>query len=397
MTLSEKQIDQVRTKVHYSEVDTPFNKYLDILGKVTKLTESIINGNLSNDDSKTEALTVQNVSQMKESIQLRFLDLQSSIDTRKAADENWETCQQETLVKLGNLGSKLPIIKGIHSKLLLRIGKLQGLYDSVQVINREVEGLSEGRTSLVVTRSEWEKELGSDLVDFLIEKNYLKLVDSGLKKNTTEERYRVYDDFSKGPKELESINISMKCDIEKVRQEVSSYKDKWLRDAEIFGKITSIFKEELLKRDGLPAEGEGENNDDDYVSDEDEERKERFKRQRSMVEMDRIQSMDEKEESVHEYVDQEEEENEEAENEEEENEEEDDMEMNIEETKEDTEAGGESGQQEENDETRKGTEDFMQEQDATGETTERDVYQSAEKHGGSASDYSASSSAEEVK
>lgn len=94
--------------------------------------------------------------------------------------------------------------------MLLRIGKLQGLYDSVQVINREVEGLSEGRTSLVVTRAEWEKELGTDLVKFLIEKNYLKLVDPGLKKDSSEERYRIYDDFSKGPKELESINASMK-------------------------------------------------------------------------------------------------------------------------------------------------------------------------------------------
>ena len=186
MPLSRKQVDQVRTKVHYSEVDTPFNKYLDILGKVSKLTESIINGRLSNDISKNEALTEQNISQLTESAQLRFLDLQSSIDTKKAADENWETCQQETLAKLENLGDKLPNIKSIHSKLLLRIGKLQGLHDSVRVINREVEGLSEGRTSLVVTRSEWEKELGSDLVKFLIEKNYLKLVDSGLKKDGTE-------------------------------------------------------------------------------------------------------------------------------------------------------------------------------------------------------------------
>ena len=338
MPLSQKQIDQVRTKVHYSEVDTPFNKYLDILGKVTKLTGSIINGTLSNDDSKIEKLTEQNISQLKESAHLRFLDLQSSIDTKKVADENWETCQQETLAKLENLKDKLPDIKSIHSKLLLRIGKLQGLYDSVQVINREVEGLSEGRTSLVVTRAEWEKELGTDLVKFLIEKNYLKLVDPGLKKDSSEERYRIYDDFSKGPKELESINASMKSDIENVRQEVSSYKEKWLRDAEIFGKITSIFKEELLKRDGLLNEAEGDNIDEDYESDEDEERKERFKRQRSMVEVNTIENVDEKEESDHEYDDQEDEENEE----------EDDMEVDVEDIKEDNEVDGESSQQEDN-------------------------------------------------
>lgn len=321
------------------------------------------------------------------------MDLQSSIDTKKAADENWETCQQDTLAKLENLGAKLPELKSIHSRLLLRIGKLQGLHDSVKVINREVEGLSEGRTSLVVARSEWEKELGGDLVKFLIKKNYLKLVDSELKGGGTEERYRVYDDFSKGPKELESINTSMKLDIDKVRQEVSSYKEKWLRDAEIFGKITSIFKEELLKRDGLPIEGAGENNDDDYESDEDEERKERFKRQRSMAEINRIQSMNEKEESGHEYDDQDDEENED----------ECDMEVDVEDSKEDTEVGGESSQQEENDrqsigdETTQGTEDFIEDQDPISEAAEASNDQPAGKRGGSGSDYSASSSVEEAK
>lgn len=394
MPLSKRQIDQVRTKVHYSEVDTPFNKYLDILGKVTKLTGSIINGTLSNDDSKTETFTEENISQLKESAQLRFLDLQSSIDTKKAADENWETCQQETLAKLENLEDKLPNIKSTHSKLLLRIGKLQGLYDSIRVINREVEGLSEGRTSLVVTRSEWEKELGSELVRFLIEKNYLKLVDSGLKKDSSEEKYRVYDDFSKGPKELESINALMKSDIEKVSQEVSSYKEKWLRDAEIFGKITSIFKEELMKRDGLLIETEGDNIDDDYESDEDEERKERFKRQRSMVEVNRIETSDEKEESDHEYGDQEDEENEE----------EDDMDVDVdvEDTKEDTEVDGESSQQEENGrhgsngETTEGTGE-IQEPDTANDAEEGNSDHSTGKPGGTTSDYSAFSSVEEVK
>ncbi|CAI4035422.1 hypothetical protein SMKI_13G0700 [Saccharomyces mikatae IFO 1815] len=392
MPLSRKQVDQVRTKVHYSEVDTPFNKYLDILGKVSKLTESIINGRLSNDISKNEALTEQNISQLTESAQLRFLDLQSSIDTKKAADENWETCQQETLAKLENLGDKLPNIKSIHSKLLLRIGKLQGLHDSVRVINREVEGLSEGRTSLVVTRSEWEKELGSDLVKFLIEKNYLKLVDSGLKKDGTEERYRIYDDFSKGPKELESVNALMKSDIEKVRQEVSSYKEKWLRDAEIFGKITSIFKEELLKRDGLLIEGEGDNIDDDYESDEVEERKERYKRQRSMMKANSILSVDEKEESDREYDGQEDEGNGEDDN----------IDVDVEDVKEDTEADGESSQQAENDsqsnggEGIKGGEDLIQEADEIHNAEEESGDHTAEKLGGTAGGYSASSSADEV-
>lgn len=296
------------------------------------------------------------------------------------------------MAKLENLKDKLPDIKSIHSKLLLRIGKLQGLYDSVQVINREVEGLSEGRTSLVVTRAEWEKELGTDLVKFLIEKNYLKLVDPGLKKDSSEERYRIYDDFSKGPKELESINASMKSDIENVRQEVSSYKEKWLRDAEIFGKITSIFKEELLKRDGLLNEAEGDNIDEDYESDEDEERKERFKRQRSMVEVNTIENVDEKEESDHEYDDQEDEENEE----------EDDMEVDVEDIKEDNEVDGESSQQEDNsrqgnnEETDKET-GVIEEPDAVNDAEEADSDHSSRKLGGTTSDFSASSSVEEVK
>ena len=80
-----------------------------------------------------------------------------------------------------------------------------------------MEGLLEGCISFVVICVEWEKEFGIDLVKFLIEKNYFKLVDLGLKKDSLEERYCIYDDFFKGLKELESINVLMKLDIENVR------------------------------------------------------------------------------------------------------------------------------------------------------------------------------------
>lgn len=58
------------------------------------------------------------------------------------------------------------------------------------------------------------------------------------------------------------------------------------------------YSKKNLKRDGLLNEAEGDNIDEDYESDEDEERKERFKRQRSMVEVNTIENVDEKRKAI---------------------------------------------------------------------------------------------------
>ena len=96
----------------------------------------------------------------------------------------------------------------------------------------------------------------------------------------------MYEDFSNGPKEARRLNIAMKSDITKLTKEIDLYKHKWLKDADIFSKITNVLQDELSKRD-VPLNGpdidmEGNENSDE--DDEDEARnnadEDRLKRQR---------------------------------------------------------------------------------------------------------------------
>lgn len=274
------QTEQVRTKVLYSEVDAPFNGYIDILGKVTKLANHVLNGKLQEHESEAafqfNALYVKDLEQATD---LRFLELQSSLDVKKIAQENWEQSNNDTIEYMETkLKDTIPELSNLQTKLRDRIIRIRELYESVSKVNTEVEVLLEGNTSLTATRSEWEEELGSQLTEKLIEQNYLRK--SGTSDN--EDKYRVYDNFTKGPKELKHINTSIRTDIDRLNQEVNAYKSKWTKDAEIFTRITSVLREELIKRDmNTNIDVEMDEEDEDQ---EEEANKDRYKRQRALEE-----------------------------------------------------------------------------------------------------------------
>lgn len=262
MSLTPLQMDQVRTKVSYSEVDLPYNGYMDILANVTKLSGNILRGQLQKytDEQKFE-FNGDHVQELGNMADQKFLELQSSLDVKKVAQENWDQSNTETVRNMDErIQDVMPQLEEVRDNLQGRLSRVRELYDSVSKVNNELEVLLEGRTSLAASRSQWEKELGNSLTEKLIERNYLR------KTGSNEEKYRVYDNFTKGPNELRHTNKTIKTDIERLSEELGSYKVNWLKDADIFSQMTSVLKEEMGKRDLDIQQGE----DDEEMDYEDE-------------------------------------------------------------------------------------------------------------------------------
>ncbi|SJM86747.1 uncharacterized protein ZBIST_3021 [Zygosaccharomyces bailii] len=269
MSLTPVQMDQVRTKVSYSEVDLPYNGYMDILSKVTKLTNQILKGKLHEYSTASSfEFNETFITELENNAEQKFLELQSSLEVKKMAQENWDQCNSEIVQRMEyEIQEKLPDLKRLAADLQSRITRVRGLYESVNYVNRELDILVEGRTSLTCGKVQWEKELGTALVGKLIKQGYLKKIGP-----QEEGRYRVLDNFTKGPNELKHINKTIKSDIDKLSEELTTYKMKWVKDADIFSKMTSALKEEMAKRDlNLQYQDMEEEEDVDEVEEQDEE------------------------------------------------------------------------------------------------------------------------------
>ncbi|KAL3233535.1 THO complex subunit MFT1 [Nakaseomyces bracarensis] len=317
MSASEDQVNQVKDKVKFSDVDSPFTRYLEVLGKVVSMSDDMLGGTLDEEKLK-EVMDQGNIQKLENAAEARFMDAQTNIDVKKIGYENWQTYNEKTmnLLKDGNEidGETLDNLQNFQANLQERIQRVSDMYDSVKKVNKELASLSEGKSSLTVPRKEWEEELGQELTQKLIDRRYLQDKHGGnerkhLKLNTNStyeaDRFNVsnsnekgsgdskrfydsangetltaYDDFSKGPAELKHIQSMLKDDIFRLKEEVESYKQKWMTDAELFTKISSSLRVELDKREnGLTYPAQQNNNDEEEVdSEEEDEDVGRFKR-----------------------------------------------------------------------------------------------------------------------
>ena len=284
MALSESQARQIRQKVLYSDLDGSFNKYLDVLNKVSSISETILNGKLNvstgnNDKGGTPPVfSKEYIDELKGSVSIRYLDAQSSIEVKKIAFENWQqSCEQSKESSENTTKNVLPELKELCLRLNKGKSRLRALNDTIRMINSETETLSERKTVLVLPQTEWEKELGKEITTKLISKGYLKLDSTGSHGASNVRKYRVYDNFSKGPREVKRINKTMKANIDRLTEELQSYKEKWLRDADIFTKISTVLKEEIAKRTNKGVAGpdragsEGRLDEEGGEDEEDEE------------------------------------------------------------------------------------------------------------------------------
>ncbi|CCD24616.1 Mft1p NDAI_0D03020 [Naumovozyma dairenensis CBS 421] len=285
MSLTAQEINNIELKVEYNEQDTASTKYLDTLSKISTLTSSILHGTLTDD---TE---LNNVEDLELEMELRYMELANSVEVRKINFENFETSNSKNFEQMAE--KQLPALKKFNQLTLDRLLKVQRLYEAVAMINLEIEDLSAGRTKLILKKSDWIDELGEELTETLIKRKYLTF-EKGYEAREDDPLLRAYDDFSKGPKELRRTNESLKEEISRLTEEVKVYKNKWLQNAEIFTRVTSVLKDELKKRldhDSLETK-EQQEEFDDY---EDEEETARYKRQREIENSDQEERDDENE------------------------------------------------------------------------------------------------------
>ena len=252
MSLSDISRKQVKNKVLYSELDVPFNKYLDTLSKVTRLTNKILHGQLNqNDEDDMSIFSLDTIEEIFDMAQLRFLSLQNSIESKKVSHENWQQSNQYLLHTVDEKAQEaLPQLKQFHAQLKFKLDRLTKMSDSINKINKEIESLSDGRTRISITRKQWESQLGVPVTERLISENYLRKSTSNNSNvsDPQEIKYSALDDFSVGPEESKKINNTLKDDLQKLQKELTHYKDLWLKDAEVFVRITDLFQEELKKR-----------------------------------------------------------------------------------------------------------------------------------------------------
>lgn len=309
MSVNEEQVNQVKDKVKYGDIDSPFTRYLDVLGKVVNMSDDMLGGNI-NEDKLRDLFSETNLQNIENVAESRFMDAQTNIDVKKIGYENWQNYNEKTmdLLKDGKEddGEALQNLQKFQANLQDRIQRVSDMYDSVKKVNKELASLSEGKSSLTVPRVGWEKELGKDLTQKLIDRRYLQdkfntdrnqersrgiksnsnsskgnssTIDSQREANDTPEALTAYDDFSKGPAELKHIQNMLKEDIFRLKEEIESYKQKWMTDAELFSKISSSLKTELEKREnGVSFPTQQTNIEEEEPESEEEEDVERYKR-----------------------------------------------------------------------------------------------------------------------
>lgn len=286
MSLSPNEIRQIKDKVLYSEIDTSFARYMEGVTNTTNLCNQLLRGELvalAEENKEAIPFNSDTVRNLSESADLLFLEVQSSIDIKKTTVENWQQSNDNVKNDIDNSVSQvLPELKAIHGRLRGRIQKIQALYNNVKSINKGFSELATNNTDLTVTQEEWENELGKEITKELINKKCLQIENnsryssSGKTGDPTKDRYGVYENFSKGPKEAKQLNKTMKTDIDKLTKEIDEFKKKWQKDADVFTKVTNVLQEELSKRDekihesDIEMDGNEESDEDD--EDEDERR-----------------------------------------------------------------------------------------------------------------------------
>ncbi|KAI8382494.1 uncharacterized protein CGFF_01521 [Nakaseomyces glabratus] len=334
MTLNNEEVKEVKDKVNYGDVDLSFNRYLDVLGKAVSMSDDLLGGNVD-EEGQVDTFTKANIEKLKQTAELRFIDAQANIDVKKIGYENWQKYNEKVFKALqdneDNSSDELERLKLFQENLRDRIKRVSEMYDSVKNINQDLESLSEGKSNLAVSRLDWENELGKDLTEKLINRRYLQdrfgkasktgnfkkhprntgsnndhdgealpetTSTSSTDKGNTDDSSRndsitdidreqtltAFDDFSKGPAELKHIQSMLKSDISRLKEEVESYKEKWMNDAELFSKISSLLKDELKDREGTrypsnDSKSQPANDEDEAESEDEDTNSGRFKRQ----------------------------------------------------------------------------------------------------------------------
>lgn len=251
----------VRTKVQYNESDLPFNKYLSILHGVNDLTHKLLYGEINKFDTvvdetdpydKSFKLNDTVINKCRDTLQLRYLELVQSLETRKTEMDNWQESNEKTMNIIQNdLNDKLPHMYEVRDQLRGKIKRLNKLYDNVNKINVALMDINRGNIVISVSKRQWNDTLGESLTDKLIQKKILKKENNTNAIDPLNERYSIYDNFTETAKIMKQQNINVTQDIANLNNDLKKYKENWLQDAKIFSKISSVLQDEIHRRSNM--------------------------------------------------------------------------------------------------------------------------------------------------
>lgn len=259
MVLSSEDVALVKAKVDYSDVDYPFNKCIQITETAAKLGESLLNGQIEDGQQFAD------LNALRRSVKVRFLDMRNRLELKKSSITRWADANISSIAELEDRANTLiPDLESLLAELRKRVRALNSMYEAVREANRDTELLTSSRSTVALDKEQWEEKLGQDLVE--------KLIERGALRSSGSSAYSVTDNFSRDTSELQSQNENLKQNIRRLSAELLDYKNRWLKDTEVFARFADVLKEELSLRgtedDGLPSESESESDSQPRVEGE---------------------------------------------------------------------------------------------------------------------------------
>lgn len=293
--LTKEEARRVHNRLALYTPDVQINSYLSSVSRVSEMCHAILKGELKDEDN----LTKEKLDELSNDIQLKYVNLGTFIEGEKLKNAAHDTAVAANVERIkAEMDAKLPIIQDLNGELMLRNKRLEALNSDIDEFNLQQEKLVSSSSNLDAYRKDWEEALGKDLLEKLIaakvftSRSLVIHEADGHTYNT--EKLSVSSNFSASESELRRTNNLMKKDIKRLTVELEDYKTKWLKNAQVFGKISAILQDELISRELGPS-GIIEDDENEEEDDEDEDEDHRYKRQRDQEDQEDEEDYDEDE------------------------------------------------------------------------------------------------------
>lgn len=293
--LTKEEARRVHNRLALYTPDVQINSYLSSVSRVSEMCHAILKGELKDEDN----LTKEKLDELSNDIQLKYVNLGTFIEGEKLKNAAHDTAVAANVERIkAEMDAKLPIIQDLNGELMLRNKRLEALNSDIDEFNLQQEKLVSSSSNLDAYRKDWEEALGKDLLEKLIaakvftSRSVVIHEADGHTYNT--EKLSVSSNFSASESELRRTNNLMKKDIKRLTVELEDYKTKWLKNAQVFGKISAILQDELISRELGPS-GIIQDDENEEEDDEDEDEDHRYKRQRDQEDQEDEEDYDEDE------------------------------------------------------------------------------------------------------
>ncbi|SCV02628.1 LAMI_0H01310g1_1 [Lachancea mirantina] len=239
--ISAEENARVDKRLQVYSPETQLNNYINTAQEVGSLCYAILMGQ----GLEAQSLSQDNVEKLKRSLSLKKVEakLYADAEYQKIRAEDEASNKNIERIKAA-MKETLPRIKKLKEEFNQRNKVLRAYNSDIDMVNDRLKEMHKGKSRLTASREKWEQKLGTETVAKLIASKIL-VVRFG-KANT--EELSVYSDFSQDTMELRKQNSMMKGDIQRLKEELDSYKSKWLHDVGLVDKIRDVLRDEIDRR-----------------------------------------------------------------------------------------------------------------------------------------------------